>query len=386
MNRIVKRVLIIAGATLGTIVLAIGGYVGYILLSYNRIGTVDLEVQNKSSYEEVKVGTKMRAISYNIGFGAYSQDYTFFLDTGYDDDGNPTCGYYSKAKSKEAVEFNTNGALETIIESVAEFAMIQEVDTDSTRSYHINQDERIQEKFSRFDHVFAKNFHTAFLPYPLYDMHGTVNAGLTTLSRYKIQSAKRYEYTIADSLSRLFDLDRCFSASVVNVEGGKKLYVVNSHMSAYDEGGTIRATQIKEMNAFLKERKAAGDYVLVGGDWNHDLLTYNPEYSYNETDNRAFGMTKKTPDWVSYMFDKDGNSPFEEGYTIVASDNEPTCRNNDMEWEPGKTYVCCVDGFIISDNIKVISHKNILTRHGNKGVDGFAYSDHQPAYIEFELM
>ena len=51
------------------------------------------------------------------------------------------------------------------------------------------------------------NFDTAFLPYPLYDMHGKSYAGLSTFSKYQINSAERVEYTISDSLSKLFDID-----------------------------------------------------------------------------------------------------------------------------------------------------------------------------------
>ena len=392
MNKVLKRVLATIGITLGVVVLAAGGYVVYVIASYNRIGDQTLSVDHKATLKEVKAGETYKAISYNIGFGAYSQDFTFFMDDGYDDAGNPTCGYYSKARSKAAVEFNTAGAIKTVQDNNPDFVMFQEVDTRSTRSYSINQDERIQEAFATYDHIHAINFHTAFLPYPLYDMHGEVHAGLTTLSRYEVTAAERKQYTVADSLSKLFDLDRCFSVHKVAVDNGKSLYIVNSHMSAYDEGGKIREQQVAELNGFLKTRKEAGDYVVVGGDWNHDLLTYNPEFAYTENNgSRPFGMTKKAPNWLSYYFNKEGKSPLTEGYRVVASDNAPTCRNNDIEYEPGKTFVCCVDGFIVSDNIEIVSHENIQTKDsriqdGNKGYAGFAYADHDPAKIEFKLL
>ena len=375
---------------LGVVVLAAGCYAGYVLLSYNRIGNVELKVDHKSALAEVTTNTTYKALSYNIGFGAYSQDFTFFLDTGYDENGNPTCGYYSTAKNKAAVEFNVSGAINTALASEADFVFFQEVDTNSTRSYHINQDKRIQDAYPQYDHVHAKNFHSAFLPYPLYDMHGSVQAGLTTVSKYHIEAAARKQYTISSSLSKLFDLDRCFSVSQVKVDNGKNLWVVNSHMSAYDKGGTIREKQIQELNKFLAERKSSGDYVIVGGDWNHDLLTYNTDYSYTlEEGHRAFGITGKTPDWVAYYFnyqDVQGKTPLTNGYRMIASDNYPTCRNNDIEWDPNKTFVCCIDGFIVSDNIEVVSHENIQTKNGNKGLDGFAYADHDPAQIEFKLL
>ena len=386
-KKIVNRVLIITGGVIGTFLLAGICYAGGILLSYSRIGNVDLKVDRKSALATVSVGETYKAMSYNIGFGAYSQDFTFFLDTGYDENDKPTCGYYSTAKSKAVVEFNTNGAIQTAQESQADFVFFQEVDTNSTRSYRINQDKKIVEAYKEYDHVHAKNFHSAFLPYPLYDMHGSVQAGLTTVSKYQIQKAERKEYTISSSLSKLFDLDRCFSVSQVKVNNDKNLWIVNSHMSAYDSGGTIRAEQVKELRTFLLEKKAANDYIVVGGDWNHDLLTYNNDYSYTlEQGHRAFGMTKKSPDWVSYWFDESHKPLIEDGFKMIASDNHPTCRNNDMEYDPEKSFVCCVDGFIVSDNVDVVSHQNIQTTNGNKGFNGFAYSDHDPAMIEFKLL
>lgn len=380
----IKKALAISGAVLGTIVLSAGGYVGYVILSYNRLGDMPLEIMNKSLHSEMDVNGTFKAVSYNLGFGAYSQDFTFFMDTGYDKDGNPTVGHHSKALSKDDVIFNINGAINTLKSIGADFMALQEVDTKSTRSYKIDQNKALQDAFTYMNQTHAVNFHTAYLPYPLYDMHGKVNAGLTTFSSYEIVEAERKEYTVSTSFSKFFDLDRCFSVNKIKVSNSKDFYFVNSHMSAYDEGGLIRHAQVAELNAFLKERKDNGDYVVLGGDFNHDLLTNNPDYGYSSTV-RPFNETKKEPDWVVGWFDESNKSPIIDGYKTVASDNHPTCRNNDIEWDPNNTYTCVVDGFIVSDNIEIISHRNVMTKNGKKGLDGFAYSDHEPAVIEFKL-
>ena len=385
MKKIIKKIFICLLIFIGVAVVGAGGYVGYILLSYDRIGDIDLEIDSQSNNKQVELNKVYSAATYNIGFGAYSQDYTFFLDTGYDEEGNETCGYYSTAKSKEEALFNINGSINTIKSLNSDFVLLQEVDVKSTRSYKIDQNKMFVEKMEGYDNVFAINFDTAYLPYPLYDMHGKSLAGLSTFSKYQVNDAYRVEYTISDSLSKLFDIDRCFSVSIVNVSNGKNLYIVNSHMSAYDKGGTIREKQIGELNEFLSECKANGDYVVVGGDFNHDLLTHNPEYNYTN-ENRVFSNTLKDPDWVASYFDNENKSPLVEGYKVVASDNVPTCRNNDIEWDPNKTYKCVVDGFIVSNNIEIVTHYNVETKNGNLGLDGFAYSDHQPAYIEFKLL
>ncbi len=366
------------------IIVIVGGYLLYIVASYSRIGNVSLDVTSNSTLESVNTSETYSITTYNIGFGAYSQNYTFFLDSGYDDNGNETVGHYGKALSKDDVLFNTNGAIKTIQEKSPDFALFQEVDTNSTRSYHVNQYEKITSNFTTYDQTFCSNFHSTFLPYPLYDMHGSVQAGLAIMSKYKVSSANRYEYTISNSMSKFFDLDRCFAVNTISVSNGKTLYIVNSHMSAYDSGGTIRKQQMLELNNFLTKCQENGDYVIVGGDYNHDLITYNPSFSYT-SENRAFNMTKKAPDWIAYFFNEDGTSELIDGYSVYADDSNPTCRNNDVEWDPNNTFVCVVDGYIVSNNITVSLVQNIQTKQGNKNLDGFAYSDHEPVYMEFSL-
>ena len=346
---------------------------------------MSLEVESRAIDNVLLVNETYNMATYNIGFGAYSQDYTFFLDTGYDINEKETCGYYSTARSKEEVNFNVNGAIDTIEGLDLDFVLLQEVDVKSTRSYKINQNDMFKESLSEYDNVFAINFDTAYLPYPLYDMHGKSLAGLSTFSRYKIEAANRYEYTISDSLSKLFDIDRCFSVSNIKVENGKTLYVINSHMSAYDKGGVIRQTQIQELNDFISSCLSEGNYVIVGGDFNHDLLTNNPEFDY-DNNNRPFENKLKNPDWLSAYFDENKKSPLVDGFRVVASDNVPTCRNNDIEWDPSLTFKCVVDGFVVSNNIEIVTHYNVETKNGKLGLDGFSYSDHEPSYIEFKLL
>ncbi len=385
MKKYIKTTIIVVVSLIAFLLVGVLGYGAYILISYNRIGDQTLEVTHNSTLETININEEYSCITYNLGFGAYSQDFTFFMDTGYDKNNQKTQGYYGKAKSKEEVLFNINGAIDSVLTADVDFIFFQEVDTNSTRSYHVNEYEMITKKFLNYDHSFAINFHSAYLPYPLYDMHGKSNSGIATFSKYSIQEAYRKEYTIAKDLSKLFDLDRCFSYSIVKVENGKNLYLVNSHMSAYDEGGKIRQKQLDELNAFLTMCAQNQDYVIVGGDFNHDLLTYNPQFNYDKINNRAFNMTLKSPDWISFFFDENQKSPLVDNYQVIAADNWPSCRNNDIEWDEEETFVCCVDGFIVSNNIEVLVNKNIKTGLGNKNIAGFAFSDHEPAYLSFKL-
>ena len=92
MKKLVKKIILGFICIIGVVVLLAGGFVGYILLSYDRIGNIELDVDSNATISKINTDEAYSIATYNIGFGAYSQDYTFFLDTGYDSKGNPTVG------------------------------------------------------------------------------------------------------------------------------------------------------------------------------------------------------------------------------------------------------------------------------------------------------
>lgn len=362
-----RRVLIALGILLLALVLAVGGYVGYMQWQYYRIPDhTALEVQDPAA-GALSAGTEYTALTYNIGFGAYGPDYSFFMDTGVMADGTPVQGKYGKAISKEAVLAHTNGALEALQKQQADFMLLQEVDVKADRSYKVDQTELLRRGLAGYGSVFANNFHSAYLFYPFNDPHGAVDAGLLTFSRHEVAEAERRSYPVDDSfIVKFTDLDRCFAVLRVPVENGRELVLINSHMSAYDAGGTIRARQLELLNSVLSEEYAKGNYVIVGGDFNHAL---------GETAPTAFESQQQFPAWVFQLTDSD----LAEGFSIVTAQNEtevPTCRTADIPWQKGVNYTTVLDGFIVSANVKATA-ENLDT--------DFAYSDHNPVRLRFAL-
>ena len=382
-----KKILKSIGLFFGLIILVIVAYVIFVFSSYYRIEDKQtLEIENNQSNDTIDVNKEYTISTYNIGFGAHSQDYTFFMDSGETKEGKETKGKWAKARSEEEVQFNTSNAIQTIIDLNPDFCLFQEVDTSSTRSHFIDQYQMIKNSFNNYSSTFGVNFHSVYLPYPLHDMHGRVNAGIATLSRYKIESSTRYSLTVAEDFSKLFDLDRCFVANEIQTSNDNKLIIVNIHMSAYDEGGIIREKQLNELNSYLEDVKQKGYYVIVGGDFNHDLLINNPLYNYSETTNPFINyISHKKPVWLQMFFKDDKTCDITEGYQVICSSNAPTSRDISVEWEIGQGYVTTIDGFIISDNIEAVSCDTIVTKGGNKDLDHFAFSDHDPVILKFKF-
>ena len=364
-----KKALKIIGITLLVIVivavLAVGGYVIYVVAEYDRIpDNQKLDVEGGAD-SGLGTGVEYTAVTYNIGFGAYTPDFTFFMDSGVMSDGTEVAGKLGKAIDKEHVLGAINGASGILKAQNADFILVQEVDTDADRSYHVNELGMLNKALGEgYDRAFAVNFHSAYLMYPLNDFHGKTTAGIVTYSRYNITESVRRSYPVDDGLAKFFDLDRCFMLNRIPVEGGRELVLINSHMSAYDEGGAIREQQLRLLNEVIAEEYGKGNYVVVGGDFNHELADSLG----------TFPSEQQTPEWAYPLTD----DILAEGFRIVATkEGTGTCRAAEIPYEKGVNYLTVPDGFIVSDNVETISIENIDT--------GFAFSDHNPVKFTFKL-
>ena len=389
MRKLIRKILKIIGSVLAVILLALAGYIIYLYASYHRIednlqlqvettrGTAN-ETTNETNNETTEANTlttgkKYSALTYNIGFGAYTPDFSFFMDG----------GKSSWAKSKESVLETIQGAGELAASKDPDFAMIEEVDLNSTRSYHVNEYNILKDCFPDYYYVFAQNYDSAFLFYPFTQPHGSSKSGIGLFSRYPVTSALRRSFPVSTSFTKFFDLDRCYSISRVSVDNGKELVIFALHMSAYGNSDAIREGQIAMLAADMQKEYEAGNYVLCGGDFNPDLKASadeeNPETGKEDQSNS--NSDREYESWA-YPFPRE-ELPEHFSFCLDQLSKEErsnlwnSARNADMEYIPGETYTVTLDGFIISDNIECLSYENINT--------GYSYSDHDPVYVEFKL-
>ena len=361
-----KRLFGLLFAVVVIVFAALVGYLVFMQLSYYRLpDNAIAEVRNAAS-DTMSTNSAYTAVTYNIGFGAYTPDYTFFMDTGIMADGTKTRGEHGKAVSEDVVLANTQGAINTVVLLNPDFILLQEVDTDSDRSYHVNQKAAFETTFVSRTSVYSSNFHSAFLAYPFNDPHGAVQAGMLVLSNKRVESASRRSLPVDEGFpAKFFDLDRCFQVVRIPVEGGRTLVMVNVHMSAYDEGGVYRHQQMQVLGEFLAAERAEGNYVICGGDWNHALSG-----SVN-----IYPSQQLIPEWVQVFED----SEVPEGFSLVRPINleqVASCRGVDIPYQRGVTYMVTVDGFMVSDN--VVATAEVVDA-------GFANSDHNPVQLTFTL-
>lgn len=356
-----KKILKISGGVIGALILVLLAYVAYVFIDYYRLDD-NLELSPEDSLSILKQAPtekKLTLTSWNIGFGAYTDQYSFFMDG----------GKYSRGFSHDIVSETVKHITSDLSSFDSDFYLVQEVDVNSTRSYHINEYDIITEPFDTMSKVYAQNYDSPYLFYPLIKPHGKSVAGLVTMSEYTVTSALRRSLPIQEDFAKFLDLDRCYSISRIPTDNGKELILINFHLSAYTTDPTIADKQLEMLYEDILNEYENGNYVVCGGDFNKDLLGNSAE---------IFGVSGGDDSWAKAFPYK--NVP--DGITVIAPYNEasplPSCRNADSPWNPATNFQLTVDGFIVSDNVKCIA-SDVRDMQ-------FACSDHNPVYLTFELL
>lgn len=338
-----------------TIAALLGGFLIYISLTdYKPENVIALEVQHNQDLS-LPIEKEFSITTFNLGYGGLDKNEHFFMDGGSN----------SRASSKEKVEENMLAIADFLKETASDFYFLQEVDRDSTRSYHINEEAYLTEKLPHYSSTFAQNYLVKWVPVPVTKPHGSVNSGLVTLAKYQISESKRLALKGQESWPRqLFELDRSMLEQRIPLANGKELLLINAHLSAYDKGGKVRKQQLGFINNYVTKEFEKGNYIIIGGDWNHSIPT---------TDPNIFPTTEAWPDWLQ-MIPEDF---LPEGFQWVADKTISTSRTIAKPYVEGENFLSVIDGFLISENIELVS----VSGHP---LD-FEYSDHNPVTVVFKL-
>lgn len=333
------------------------GYVAYVFIDYHRIGDQELTVERNAA-ATVEAGKEYSILSYNIGFGAYEDDYSFFMDGGTE----------SRAWSEERLTVNIERIGAFLQQQDADLYLLQEVDRDSTRSYHVDEVAMLTAQLPGLGYIWAQNYDSPYLFYPLDQPHGKSVSGLLTLSSFGITEARRVELPIEAGVMKLVDLDRCYSVHRIPAADGRELVLYNVHLSAYTSDGTIAVEQLELLRADMQVEYEKGNWCIAGGDFNKDLLGDSAAW-FGEAD-QEYSWAQPIPAGTFEGLDISLVTPLDK------DDPVPSCRNADGPYHQGQ-YVLTVDGFLVTANVTAESAVVIDT--------GFAWSDHNPVAMTFTL-
>ncbi|WKX02809.1 hypothetical protein [Candidatus Mycoplasma mahonii] len=272
------------------------------------------------NYNKVEIQKQwLTAMTWNIGYASTGSEADYFYDT----NNAGKAGSMGKAKDLATVNAHldgikefikvavTGGELETSIDDKhplydgdgdkinvnskiltipkIDFGMIQEVDRPSVRSMYTDQPKIIADLMPDYDLQFVNNFKVGLLPAPFKDPNGQVDAGLLSFSSYNIDSklASYNDDLIIDGpkkprrvslnspgkgLDGIFNLKRAIGLVDYEANNGKTLHMANVHLSAFSHDKEKRNKEYIEIINLLVKWEEAGDYFVMGGDWNTDIM------------------------------------------------------------------------------------------------------------------
>ena len=362
--RKLRRILLVVVAIVAVYLLVVIGY--GTLTDWKPNGVDALTAPSPTSPPAAVITDSLLTfVTWNVGYGGLGAEDYFFYNRGdffWTDLG--------KARAPRSnVDRYVAGQDLTLRSTDSRFFFLQEVDSASRRSYYTDQVTAARAARPDYSAYYAPNFRSRLVPIPLFqpwDHYGAVESGLMTLSAYAPLTAERHQLPGTFGWpTRLFQLDRCALRQEFATAFGPALVVYNVHLSAYDSDGSLRRQQM----AYLRERVladfAAGNYVVVGGDWNQIPPGFN-WFSLNPTVEETI-----LPTAISFDF-------LPAGWAWAYDPATATVRRSDESYDAHRSEKSVIDFFLCSPNIRIRRVKGLN--------QDFGFSDHQPVYLEAELL
>ena len=357
-----KRVFKGIGILLLIIVLALALLIGYLTLTAlnPKTETASLSEPGEFSTGTLSDGDSFSVVSWNIGYGSLGKESDFFMDG----------GQQSRPDNQQTVDKNIAGIVETLRPDprdwMADFMLLQEVDSGSKRSYGVVETDAIAAGVG-FTNAYALNYKCAFVPVPPTAPLGKVSSGVFTLASTEITDAERialpspFKWPMS-----VANLKRCLLVTRVPLQDAdRELVLVNLHLEAYDDGAG-KLAQTKALMEFLTAEYEKGNYVIAGGDFNQTFPGALEQYP-----------VKNAELWTPGVLDEKDLPG--AGWRFVTDLKTPTCRLLNEPYNPASaaTQYYVIDGFIVSPNVRV---------DGVETVDAhFEFSDHNPVLMNVTL-
>ena len=348
MKKLLKVLLIILLA----VVIAVGGLTVFLTLTEYRPKDIET-VPIKGSGSGAIPAENLSILCWNVGYGGLGAAEDFFMDG----------GTRARPDSRETVNTYLEGIQKSFLEDrPTDLVMLQEVDSNSSRTYSIDETEVLSKNAS----AYALNYSCPFVPVPFPPM-AKVHSGLLTTTDYEIREAERVALPCPFTWPmRTANLKRCLLVSRLPVEGSEKeLVLVNLHLEAYDDGeGKI--AQTRQLMDLLQKEYLNGNYVIAGGDFNQLFPGSLSVWPNNHPEN-----------WIPGLLETE---LLPAGFQYVCDMSVPTCRLLNQPYDPTDTvntqyYV--IDGFVVSPNVTVNTVETLDF--------GFRNSDHNPVCITVSL-
>jgi endonuclease/exonuclease/phosphatase family metal-dependent hydrolase len=308
-------------------------------------------------------GQPLKILTYNVQYMA-GKNYVFFYDLPHD--AGP-----DERPSPDDINQTLNEVARIIRNEDPDIILLQEVDDGAKRTDYQDQSARLLELLPDAYRCYASAFYwqAVFVPHPR--IRGAMGHKLTTISKYRIDEATRYQLPLSplDPLTQLFFYKRAILETRLTLDNAKDFVALNTHLEVSTQGTELKQAEIAQIDAHLTQLNQSGHLWVLGGDFNllppgqHHRLRADQQTTYRPN-------TELTPLFNKY--------PVVPGPADINSDNYAqwftVFPNNPSITQPDRT----IDYIFFAKEMGLV---NAYVRQK----DTLHISDHQPVVAEFEL-
>jgi len=326
------------------------------ITDYKPNANESIVLKTKNSEHSIPLSEhQFSLLSWNIGYCGLGKDQDFFYDGG-----------SNVRPSSDQYQQYLNGIFHFLSKvNYLDFIFLQEIDLSSKRSYQTNQLETFEQALPNMAVAFAYNYKVKYVPLPIFEPMGKVEAGMASYARYTPNKADRIGFDVNfEWWKRIFMLDRCLITTRFKLASGKELILINIHNSAFDDENKLKPIELNTLKKLMLAEYSKGNFVVAGGDWNQNPPNFKPT-----------NIPKQwNPTAISHPIASD---LFPSDWKWVYAPNTPTERFNNQPFIKGKNKTTIIDFFLVSPNVSVQSVETF-------NLD-FKFSDHQPILITFDI-
>ena len=333
------------------------------LTTYHPDDVEFLDVACPQDAPVLQKNNKIKILSWNIQFLA-GKNYIFFFDE--ENNTGP-----DTMPLKKDIEYTLQEVVRIIKDENPDIVLFQEVDHNAKRTYHEDQLEKILSELPQYNcHSSAMYWQALYVPHP--KINGSVGMKLSTISKYKIQKAVRYQLPVKPSnfIFKNFELKRAVLETAFFVEQTPSFSVFNTHFDAFAQGSDTMERQVEKTKNLLFDTTKKGNSWIIGGDFN--LLATKSAYEKLKDSQKYL---YKPESELKIFFEKFNSMPSISEIDSHESEKWFTHFPNDSDIsEPDRT----IDYIFYSDEIK------ILEKHVRQN-DTQKISDHLPLVMSFTI-
>jgi endonuclease/exonuclease/phosphatase family metal-dependent hydrolase len=332
---------------------------GIFLTTFHPDAIEDEAVVSLLPAPQLRPGQRLKVLSWNVQFLAGRPGNNFFFDGGSD-----------PWPSLQTVSSNAQAVADIIRQEDPDIVLLQELDDGAGRTHFQDQLQMVLDLLPQdyAEHTSTFYWLADFVPHS--ELLGGVGMKMSIISKYRLAEAKRYALpaiTSDDIVSRQYNLKRAIQSTHLPIEGGGKLSVLNTHLSAYAQGSDTMVRQVAMVDRVFGDVGALGEPALLGGDFN--LLPADSAYQHLDANSRKYYNIDGTE--ITPLLKRYGSVPSlpetlgdnrESWFTHIANDNhsEKPDKTIDYIFYTGKLtlnehYVRSSDTLRISDHLPVVA-------------------------------